>query len=138
VKVSFSASDNFHYGGGLLAGVIFGQIYNASYSYALPYGLITFGNKDINLSLGGGAGAVSGETVSYLSLSGTVRVNRRLGFISSNYVGIDYSEGDSGFFGVQGVRIMGKSVTVDLALAFTPGALDAGVIIPFVGFGIKI
>lgn len=138
VKVSFSASDNFHYGGGLLAGGILGQLFDQYNYYALPYGMITLGNENKNLTFGGGAGSVAGETISYLSLSGSIRLNRRLGFVSSNYLAFDNFEGDSGFVGIQGIRIMGKSISVDLALAFSPGSIDAGVIIPLVGFGIKI
>lgn len=138
VKVSFSASDNFHYGGGLFTGAILGQAFDEYYYYALPYGMITVGNENKNLTFGGGAGSVAGETISYLSLSGSIRVNRRLGFVSSNYLVFDNFEGDSGFVGIQGIRIMGKSISLDLALAFTPGSIDAGVIIPFIGFGIKI
>lgn len=138
VKVSFSASDNFHYGGGLFTGAILGQVFDEYNYYALPYGMITLGNENKNLTFGGGAGSVAGETISYLSLSGSIRVNRRLGFVSSNYLVFDNFEGGSEFIGLQGIRIMGKSISVDLALAFSPGSLDAGVIIPFVGFGIKI
>jgi outer membrane scaffolding protein for murein synthesis (MipA/OmpV family) len=137
LKASFSASKNFHYGVGAFAGTIIGQITNETIYYTLPYGMITVGDRNSNLTFGGGAGFVNDESVSYYSLSGTLRLSPKFGPVSNNYLVID-QEGFGGFIGFQGIRIIGKSITLDLALAFTPGGLDAGIIIPFAGFGLKI
>jgi hypothetical protein len=136
VKVSFSASDNFHYGGGVLFGGIFGQLFDEYEYYTAPYGLITVGNKDKNLSFGGGAGFVSSETLGIFSLAGMIRVSPKLGLVSNNYLAFDNF--GSEFIALQGVRIMGRSVTVDLGLAFTQSSVNFGFVLPYVGFSLGI
>ncbi len=136
VKVSFSASDNFHYGGGVLFGGVFGQLFDEYQYYTAPYGLLTLGDKDKNLSFGGGTVFLSGETLGFLSLSGIIRVSPKLGLVSNNYLAIN--DFGSEFIAMQGVRIMGRSVSVDLGLGFTQSSLNYGYILPYVGFSIGI
>ncbi len=136
VKVSFAGSQNFHYGGGLLVGGVFGQLIDEYEYFASPYGVLTWGDRDKNLTLGGGVGFVSGERFSYMNISGTLRLSRRLGLISNNLVGFDNIGGGSEFIGFQGIRIMGRNIDVDLALALTPVLIDFNIVLPYIGFSL--
>jgi len=134
LKASFSASENFHYGVGVFGGTFFGQVFGENIYYALPYGMVTIGDRNSNLTFGGGAGFINRETASYYSVSGTLRLSPKFGLVSNNYLVIDNQEGFGEFLSAQGIRIIGKSITLDLALAFTRGTLESGIVLPFLGF----
>jgi len=136
VKVSFAGSENFHYGGGLIVGGIFGQLINEYEYFASPYGVLTWGDRDKNITLGGGVAFISNERLSYINVSGTLRLSRRLGLISSNLLGFDNIGGGSEIIGLQGIRIMGENIDVDLALAFIPPLIANGIILPYIGFSL--
>lgn len=133
IKISASASDRFHYGGGLITGGILGFDDYGSEFFVAPYAMITVGNYDHNLTFGGG-GVLESYPFGVFTLSGMTRVSRKVSLISNNYFAIGGGFGGAPSFGIQGVRIMGETTAFDIGLILNRELLSDGVILPYAGF----
>ena len=110
-KIGFQAAESVYLGGGLLYAAIADT--SASHqAFNLAYGLATYGNADTNVTIGLGYGVTGDEFAGrpVVAVSGAVRISERVGLISENWFFQDFS-----LFS-DGVRFMGKKVSVDLAL----------------------
>jgi hypothetical protein len=106
-KVGVSVSENFHIGAGLLFAIV------PDYYLGIGYGLMTLGNRDNNFSLGLGYGfAKDGEGLAILEFGGMVRVGRRFGLVSENWLAMP--EGENLFVFSYGGRYIGERVSVDI------------------------
>lgn len=133
IKISASASDRFHYGGGLITGGVLGFNDFGIEFFVAPYGIITVGNYDHNLTFGGGV-VLESYPFGVFTLSGMTRVSRKVSLISNNYFAIGESIGGLPSFGIQGVRIMGETTAFDIGLILNRELLSDGVILPYAGF----
>lgn len=129
-KLSFQVHENFSLG---LSGV-FGLL------EAVPvfagYGVATFGNRDKNLSVGMGSGVsteYSLDSPIFFSISGQIRLARKVSLITENYI----LQGH--ILGVSGFRFMNAKSAFNLGVIY-PNVFDSGsgfiAPLPFLGFGI--
>lgn len=107
-----------------------------SSSVGVLYGVGTLGSRENNVTLGAGWGYVGGtlSKTPVMTLGGQRRVGRRLALISENWF-VPSRLSDGGVI-TYGVRILGESIAVDLALANAPKDLIfPGV--PLLGFAVR-
>ncbi|WP_161888804.1 hypothetical protein [Pontibacter russatus] len=134
-KYSFPISDKWNAG----AGVLYANAPIEDFSgLGIGYGLITYGNRDNNATLGVGFGyvddEVSGKPV--FNLSGMRRISRKMALVTENWL-----VPSDGYYGVYsyGIRFMGEKITVDLAFLnnadIASDVLAIGV--PYVDFVVK-
>ncbi len=133
IKISASASDRFHYGGGVVTGGVLGSGNADGGFFIAPYGIITVGNYDHNITFGGG-GVMASLPFGVFTLSGMTRVSRKVSLISNNYFIVGESLGGFGGFGIQGVRIMGESMAFDIGILLNSPLVSDGDILPYAGF----
>ncbi|NBC25052.1 MAG: hypothetical protein GVX78_05500 [Bacteroidetes bacterium] len=139
IKVGFSPAENFHISGGIVAGAAFGRIVNDRTEYLVsPFAAFTVGDRNRNFTLGAGRGFIRQDQFNYVKFSGTLRVSRRVAFISNNAVGYSVDDGEATYFGFQGIRIIGRSGDLDLALAYSDESIRTGFAIPYIGFSFKL
>lgn len=132
-KVGIEASENFHLSAGALVIKIPGFCDDDNVPLVgVLDAVATYGGPDRSLTAGVGYGFVEDEPADkpLVLLGGNWRVSRRVAFVSENWVipGVDNAMIS------YGVRLMGESISVDLAF-FTPTGEDfvfPGV--PFVAF----
>lgn len=127
-KIGYDLSDNAHLAGGvLIAG------FAAEGSATLGYGVFTLGNTETNLSLGIGYGFMQGELSKYpaVMISGTHRVSNGIALLSENYI-----IPNSGFFGIQGIRILSNRNSFDIGAIIIPEIANYIPALPFVGYSI--
>lgn len=124
-KIGASVSDKFHVAAGMLlaggqGGV--GGIY---------YGVGTIGDGNSSFTFGGGYGFAGGDIESRPVglVGGEVRLSKRIGFVSENYL-LPVSH-DNILYSF-GLRFMGEKLTTDLALFNISGSNSIG--FPFVDF----
>jgi len=133
IKISASASDRFHYGGGVITGGIPGGYSIDGAFFMAPYGIITVGNYDHNITFGGG-GVLASRPFGVFTLSGMTRVSRKVSLISNNYIIAGEGFGELSSFGIQGVRIMGESMVFDIGILLNRNLISDGLILPYAGF----
>jgi hypothetical protein len=124
-KIGVSLSDNLHVAAGMLfAGTRGG-------TGGVYYGVGTYGDGNASLSLGGGYGFAGGkiERKPVGMIGGEVRVTRRVGIVTENYL---LPVSGNNFLYSFGLRFMGEKITTDLALVNLSGSGIIGV--PFVDF----
>lgn len=124
-KVGFSVNDKLHLAGGVLfAGTSGG-------TGGVYYGVGTLGDGNASITVGGGYGFAGGkiETKPVGMLGGEIRVARRIGFVTENYL-LPVSENNVLYS--FGIRFMGEKITTDLALVNVSGSDVIGV--PYVDF----
>jgi hypothetical protein len=100
----------------------------------IGYGAATWGNRDVSFTSGVGYGFVNGRVADKpaLLLGTELRFARRASFVSENYV----VPSVSGAVVSYGVRLMGESLSVDLAFVNTvPDGYFPG--LPFVGMSFR-
>jgi hypothetical protein len=125
-KIGFSLSEKVHLAGGVLfAG-------RSGGTGGIYYGVGTFGDGNASVTLGGGYGFAGGEIQSkpVAMLGGELRIARRLGFVTENYL-LPIAENNVLYS--FGFRFMGEKLTTDLALANASGS-GSGIGIPYVDF----
>lgn len=143
LKYAGPVGNKLHLGGGILAGGGLGQDLEGV-NLGLAYGVATLGNVENNLTLGYGFGRVGEEWTrpGVLMVGGMARINRRMAFVSENWLGFvtdryymglneygywdRYDTYQEGFTEVRraqvlfafsgGLRIMTEKNTFDLAL----------------------
>lgn len=134
-KYSFPISENWNAGAGILYAN--GAIEDFS-GLGIGYGIITYGNKDNNATLGVGFGYVDEEVTGkpVFTLSGMRRIGRKSALVTENWV-----VPADGYYGIYsyGIRFMGEKITVDLAFLnnadIASEVLFIGV--PYVDFVVK-
>jgi len=127
-KVGFKVGKNAYLATGLLAA----GMPTEGFGLFLPYAVTTFGDSDANFTFGGGPAFVSdsdGEAAGSLMLSGMKRVSNTVALISENY--LLFGPDTAFYFGIQGIRLLGRKNSFDFALIIVP---DAGIPIPFIGY----
>jgi hypothetical protein len=125
-KIGFDVSNNVHLAGGVLVAG-----FAAEETAALGYGVFTYGNSETNLSLGLGYGYMEGDLAKYpaIMISGTHRVSNVIALMSENYI-----IPNSGFFGIQGIRILSNKNSFDIGAIFIPEIANYIPALPFVGY----
>ncbi|MFL5489211.1 MAG: hypothetical protein ACJ8AJ_12100 [Gemmatimonadaceae bacterium] len=114
-----------------LGALIIGGIADES-TVGIVYGVGTLGTPDASVTAGLGYG-FAGTTMSrtpVAMLGGELRVSRRVGLVTENYIIPD--TGANPIFSY-GVRLMGEKMTVDLAL-FNASGSGSAIGLPFVDF----
>ncbi|MFL5470048.1 MAG: hypothetical protein ACJ8AE_09655 [Gemmatimonadaceae bacterium] len=127
-KIGGALQENVNVAVGAL---IIGGISDES-TVGIVYGVGTFGSPDASLTAGLGYG-FSGTTMSrtpVAMLGGELRVSRRIGLVTENYI---IPDTDANPIFSYGVRLMGEKMTVDLAL-FNAGGSGSAIGLPFVDF----
>lgn len=145
-KYSFKISDKFRAGTGVL--YINAVNNRAGFSgLGIGYGILTYGNKDNNITAGIGYGFVENELTEkpLFTLSGMTRLSKRIGFVSENWItpinGGTYGISDGRTYGIYsyGLRFMGERLTVDLAFLNNRDFNDFLPIgIPYIDFVVKL
>ncbi|RDV14629.1 hypothetical protein DXT99_13240 [Pontibacter diazotrophicus] len=134
-KYTFPISENWNAG----AGVLYANAAIEDFSgLGIGYGIVTYGNRDNNVTLGVGFGyvddEVSGEPV--INLSGMKRVGRKVALVTENWF-----VPAGGYYGVYsyGLRFMGERITVDFAFLNNPDIASEVVFIgvPYLDFVVK-
>lgn len=134
-KVGVPVSDNFRLGlGGFYANSI-GYLNFGGFGAA--YAMGTIGTPDRNTTIGLGYASVVDEGVQapLLTFSGMLRVSRRLGLVTENWV----LPGEDGATLLSlGLRIMGERIAGDVAFSSSPSAVGAGFILPYLSLAVKL
>lgn len=136
-KYSFPISENWNAGAGILYANAAG--FDEEFSgLGVGYGIVTYGSRDNNVTLGAGFGYVNGEASGQpvINLSGMRRVRRKIALVTENwFVPTD------GYYGVYsyGLRFMGEKITIDLAFLNNADIAQEVVFIgiPYVDFVVK-
>jgi hypothetical protein len=120
------------------AGVLYAYVLGEEFGFGITYGTITLGNRDSNLTLGGGWAFADAEWASSptLTLNGMTRVGRKTYLVTENYY-IGLSEDSS--FGIisLGGRSVQKKLAVDYGLFFPVGAdIGSFLAIPWLGIAV--
>lgn len=134
-KYTFPISENWNAG----AGILYARVPIEDFSgVGIGYGIVTYGNRDNNATLGVGFGYVDGEAEGrpVINLSGMRRIGRKTALVTESwFVPTD------GYYGIYsyGIRFMGEKITVDLAFLNNPDiARDVVFIgVPYVDFVVK-
>ncbi len=122
--------DKFNIGAGALLGVVVGE---EDATFGIPYGILTFGGRDLNLSLGLGYGFAGGDWSSSpaLTLSGMFRISPRSYLLTENL--FIPGSGDSFAILSFGGRTVWTSISLDYGLVLPVGE-DVGFVgIPWLG-----
>ena len=124
-KIGASLGDKFHVAAGAL--VVSGQ----GETGGVYYGVGTVGDGKASLTFGAGYGFAGGDIESRPVglIGGEVRLSRRIGFVTENYL-LPVSH-DNILYSF-GLRFMGEKITTDLALFNVSGSNSIG--FPFVDF----
>ena len=113
-KVSAPAGDGFWAGGGVWGAVFDGEV------FALPFGNVTFGTPDKNLTLGAGYGfmadAVADSTITVV-IAGSTRLNDKIALVTENWIFAVPDRLNDPLIALSGgVRFINRQLTADLAL----------------------
>ena len=124
-KIGISVADKVH----VAAGVLFARTHGGT--GGIYYGVGTFGDGNASVTLGGGYGFAGGkiEAKPVGMIGGELRVSRRIGIVTENYL---LPVSDNNFLYSFGLRFMGEKLTTDLALVNVSGSDVIG--IPYVDF----
>jgi uncharacterized membrane protein len=124
-KIGVSLSEKVHLG----AGVLFAGTKGGT--GGVYYGVGTFGDGNGSVTVGGGYGFAGGKIQAKPvgMLGGELRIARRVGIVSENYL---LPVSDNNVLYSFGFRFMGEKLTTDLALANVSGSNIIG--IPYVDF----
>jgi hypothetical protein len=135
-KYTFPISEKWNAGTGILyANAAIDEDFSG---LGIGYGIVTYGTRENNATLGAGFGYVDGEVSGkpVLTLSGMRRIGRKSALVTENWF-----VPDNGYYGVfsYGIRFMGERITVDLAFLnnseIAQDVLWIG--IPYVDFVVK-
>ena len=120
-KIGFNITEKLSAGGGFFYLNAVG--FDVDVSGGIAYGVVTYGSKDSNASLGTGWGFFRGDFGSepVISLAGMHRVSRRLSLISENW----FFPGADSYFLTYGIRFMGERIAVDWASFIIPEIFEA-------------
>jgi len=128
-KLGFEVAKNVHIGGGVIvAGIAADDI------ISLGYGVVTLGNTETNLTIGGGYGFANGDLSTFptIMISGTHRVSNGLALLSENY--IIPIDGNTTYLGIHGLRLLSKKNAFDIGAIVIPEIFDFIPALPYVGY----
>lgn len=121
----------------LSTGAIMGYMLGEEIGFGIGYGAFTIGNRDSNLTLGGGWAFAGGEWADSptLTLSGMTRVGRKTYLLTENYL---IGTGGSSFGIISaGGRSVQKRLAIDYGLVFPIGAdIGSFIAIPWLGIAV--
>lgn len=114
-KIGFKAGENLYAGTGMLV-----VLPTGGGDFLLPYGVVTFGSTESNMSFSAGIPVFEGAADSggLISIAGFHRLNTSFALLSENYI-LPFSGADPPYFGIQGIRIIGRKNSFDLGLILT-------------------
>jgi hypothetical protein len=121
----------------LSTGVIMGYMLGEEFGFGIGYAAFSVGNRDSNLTLGGGWAYADGEWAESptLNLSGMTRVGRKTYLLTENYF---IGTGGSSFGIISaGGRSVQKRLAIDYGLVFPIGA-DIGTFLAIPWLGIAL
>jgi hypothetical protein len=122
----------------LSAGVLYAYVLGEGFGFGITYGMITFGNRDNNFTLGAGWAFSDSEWADSptLTLNGMTRVGRKTYLITENYY-IGLSDGSSLGILSAGGRSVQKKLAIDYGLFFPVGTdIGSFVAIPWLGIAV--
>lgn len=130
--------DKVNIGAGALLGTVLGVGEGSKTSFGIPYGTLTLGSRDKNISLGVGYAYAGGEWASSptFTFSALVRTSQKGYFITENYF-IGTSDSFVMLMMLGGRRIIGQKAGLDFGLVI-PISKDIGsfVAVPWIGITI--
>ncbi len=114
-KIGFKAGENLYAGTGMLV-----VLPTGGGDFLLPYGVITLGTAESNVSISVGIPVVEGSADSggLISIAGFHRFSTSFAILSENYF-LPSSSADTPYIGIQGIRIIGRKNAFDLGLILT-------------------
>lgn len=129
-KVGFKIKEKIHLGGGVLAVGFSNDV------LALGYGIFTYGTSDSNLSIGLGYGTntIGFDDYPTLFLAGAHRVSNNIMLVAENYYTPNNYFPSSFYFGIYGIRILGKKNSFDVGLLTTSEILGDIPALPYVSY----
>jgi hypothetical protein len=128
-KVGFQLSEKNYLGGGfIMAGAA------EAGTATLLYGVYTRGTTESSFTLGAGYGLFDGEFSNYptIMFAGMHRLSNAIILLSENYVITTGFE--TTYFGIHGIRILGRKDAFDLGIIFIPLIAAEVPGIPYVGY----
>ncbi len=134
-KLSFEISENVNVG--LSSLLIYGHLGRGNIYSGVHSAVITYGNKDDNITLGGGVFTLQQEDPSgVITLSGMLRISKSLALVSENWyvpdsnVDFEYSSILS-----YAIRLMGENFSFDLGFINNPSLAEHMILgIPYIDF----
>lgn len=119
----------------LAAGALLGYVVGGEVGFGIPYGALTLGSRDRNVSFGLGYGYAGGSWASAptITISSLIRTGKKSYFMTENYL-IGGSSQNLMLIMVGGRRIVGKKTGIDFGavVPFTT-SMESMVIIPWLG-----
>lgn len=111
-KISFEAGENLYAGTGMLV-----VLPTGGGDFLLPYGVVTFGSTESNMSFSAGIPVIDGsaDNGGLISVAGFHRLTTSFALLSENYI-LPFSGAELPYFGIQGIRIIGRKNSFDLGL----------------------
>lgn len=147
-KVSFPSQSNVTFGiGAIVVGAYFRTfgLFNpdreiSTFLVGIGYGIVTFGNKEKNGSIGLGWGFANGNIGSRptVNLSYMTRVGRRVGLVTEKWIFIPSQNTSAVGILSGGMRFFGEKISADVGL-LVPAAKNLGAFgaSPYVDFVVK-
>ncbi len=129
-KMGFKVANKVHVGGGVMFAAIVGEGMGT-----LPYGVVTYGTKEANVTAGFGMLKISEdfEWKKVFTLNGTYRVSKSIGLLSENYLVPDPT-GRVSYYGIQGIRLLSEKNSFDIGAIVIPEIFQDIPALPFVGY----
>lgn len=121
----------------LSAGMILGYMLGEEFGFGLGYGALTIGNRDSNLTLGGGWTYADSRWADSptLTLSGMTRVGKKTYLLTENYY-IATADTSIGLISAGG-RSVQKKLAIDYGLVFPVGTgAETFIAIPWLGIAV--
>jgi hypothetical protein len=155
-KGGHEVTKNLHLGAGIIYANVpdVGLLDNSRgrQSLGAPFGLVTYGNADANLTAGCGFGFEDSEWCErpMLTINGMVRASRRVAFVSENWIvpvteriynypsfeEIEIKQYDA--YVSYGIRFFGEKISVDLGFVNSKDISEGIIIgIPYIDFVVK-
>lgn len=127
-KVGFQLEDKVYAGAGVF--VVIPTSGGGGDGFTLPFGVVTIGSTESNMSISFGLLFNEGaaDRGSLLSISGFHRLSTSFALLTENYF-VTFSDADTPYFGIQGLRIVGRKNSFDFGVI-----LGADTPFPYVGY----
>lgn len=119
----------------LAAGALLGYVLGGEIGFGIPYGALTLGPQDKNISFGIGYGYANGSWARSptITISSLIRTGRRGYFLTENYI-ISPGYNTTLLLMVGGRRIVGKKTGIDFGAVIPwSGSMERLVFVPWLG-----
>ena len=138
-KMSFKATDRFHYGLGVYY-INIPSLFddNERTGAGITYAMGTIGDENRNLTIGGGLAFARQEFSKdpIFTVCGLSRISKRTAFVSENWLLLNNNKVEAVYS--YGLRFFGEKMAVDLGFINNPDIAKALIIgIPYVDFTVK-